>query len=176
MSRDASQESLSTIPRDPPLSSAHAPYAPGCGEAVMMAYHLNRSKPKSLAAQIRDAERHVLKRQQKVGVRASTLVRKIHRLMTAPATLLLASGIGFIVGELTKRQTNNSRGNADKQSNTVTTPLRTALNLMTSAHTLYTALPITWIMKTFHQTRTSSQAPVRQFRTVSKRTAPPSPS
>jgi hypothetical protein len=126
---------------------------------MMAAY----SKPKSLTAQIRDAERQVLKRQRGVGVRAATLIRKIHQQMTAPTTLLMAGGIGFIIGELTTRQTPNSRGTADKPRTAETTPLRIALNLMTSVHTLYTALPIAWIIKSFHQPGASGrQAPERQ--------------
>jgi hypothetical protein len=133
----------------------------------MKTYSPSVSKPKSLAAQIRDAERQVLKRQQGVGVRTTTLVREIHQQMTAPATLLLAGGIGFIIGELTKRQTTNSRGATDKPRAAETSPLTTALNLIGSAHTLYMALPIAWIMKSFNQPRTSGcQASKRQSRPV----------
>lgn len=104
------------------------------------AYILNRSKPTSLAAQIRYAERQVLNRHRSVVVRAATLFRKIHQQMTAPASLLLAGGIGFIIGELTKHPT-NSRSTTDKPSAAAATPLRATLNLMTLVHTLYTALP-----------------------------------
>ena len=133
----------------------------------MKAYFPNVSKPKSLSAQIKDAECQVLKRQQEVGVRTSTLIQKIHQQMTAPATLLLAGGIGFIIGELTKRQTPNSRGSADKPRTTKTSPLTTALNLITSARTLYMALPIAWMMKSFNQPSASGrQTPKRQSKTV----------
>lgn len=118
---------------------------------MIKAFLLKRNKPKSLRAQIRAAEREILNRQQKVGVRTATLVRNIHQQVTAPATLLLAGGIGFILGELTHRQTTQSRGAAGKLRITETTPLRTALNLMTSIHTLYTALPLAWLIKTFYQ-------------------------
>ena len=118
---------------------------------MIKAYLLKRSKSKSLRAQIRAAERELLNRQQRVGVRTATLVRNIHQKVTAPATLLLAGGIGFILGELTQRQTAKSRGAADKVRTTETTPLRTGLNLITSIHTLYTALPLAWMMKSFHQ-------------------------
>ena len=114
-------------------------------------YLLKRNKPKSLRAQIKAAERELLNRQRRVGVRTATLVRNIHQQVTAPATLLLAGGIGFILGELTQRQTTQSRGSAGKLRATETTPLRTALSLMTSIHTLYTALPLAWMMKSFHQ-------------------------
>ena len=118
---------------------------------MMADYLLNRSKPKSLTAQIRDAERQVLSRQRGGNVRAAMLVRKIRQQMTAPATLLMAGGIGFIIGELTLHQPQKSRGTADKPGAAEASPLTTALNLITSAHTLYMALPIAWMMKSFHQ-------------------------
>jgi hypothetical protein len=124
-------------------------------------------KPKSLAAQIRNAERQVLKRQQEVSARASTLIQKIRQQMTAPATLLLAGGIGFIIGELTKRQTPDNRGTTGKSRAAETSPLTTALNLITSVRTLYMTLPIAWIMKSFNQPGAScSRAPKRQSQPV----------
>lgn len=126
----------------------------------MMAAYL---RPKSLTAQIRDAERQVLNRQRRVGVRTAMLVRKAHQQMTAPATLLLAGGIGFIIGELTKRQTLNDRSTADKPCTAQTTPLRTALNLMTTIHTLYTALPLALIIKSYHKPGATGQTSKRQF-------------
>ncbi|EGW21818.1 hypothetical protein [Methylobacter tundripaludum] len=116
--------------------------------------------PKSLTAQINAAERQVLNRQQEVGIRTTTLVRKIHQQMIAPATLLLAGGIGFIIGELTKRQTSKKRpGTVDKPQATESSPLRIALNLITSARTLYTALPLVWMMKSYRQPDASGQTP-----------------
>jgi len=116
--------------------------------------------PKSLTAQINAAERQVLNRQQEVGIRTTTLVRKIHQQMTAPATLLLAGGIGFIIGELTKRQTSKKRpGTIGKPQATENSPLRIALNLITSARTLYTALPLVWMMKSYRQPGASGQTP-----------------
>lgn len=106
----------------------------------MKAYLLNRGKPRSLTVQISDAERQVLKGQEVVGIRTTALIRKMHQQMTAPSTLLLAGGIGFIIGELTKRQITNNRGTANKQRTTETLPLRAAINFMTSVHTLYMAL------------------------------------
>ena len=133
---------------------------------MMAAWIPNRSKPKSLTARIRDAERRVSNRQRGVGVRTATLVRKIHQQMTAPASLLLAGGIGFIIGELTKRQTAQFRGTADKPRAAETTPLRTALNLLTSAHTLYTALPLAWMIKSFRQPGASGKARKRRSHPV----------
>jgi hypothetical protein len=135
----------------------------------MIRVYLSRvSKSTSLAAQIRAAEQQILIRQQGVGVRTATLIKKIHQEITAPSTLLLAGGIGFIIGELTKRQTTNIHETGNKQSATETSPLRTALNLITSVHTLYMALPITWKVKFFGKPGTSChQVPQRQAQPVS---------
>lgn len=130
---------------------------------MIKAYLLKRNKPKSLKAQIKAAERELLNRQRRVGVRTARLARNIHQQVTARATLLLAGGIGFILGELTQRQTTKSRGAADKLRTTETTPLRTALNLMTSIHTLYMALPLAWMMKSFYHPDLSGQTSERQF-------------
>ncbi len=119
---------------------------------MMANYFPNRYGPKSLTAQIRVAERQVLNRKREVGVRTDTLISKIRQQIRAPATLLLAGGAGFIIGELTaKRLIPNIRGAADKPGVTETSPLKIALNLMASVHTLYTALPIAWMMKSFYQ-------------------------
>ena len=124
---------------------------------MIKVYLSSISKSRSLTAQIKNAEQQISIRQREAGVRADTLTRKIHQQITAPSTLLLAGGIGFIIGELTKRQTSKNRGAAGKQRTTGTSPLRTALNLMTTVHTLYTALPIAWKIKFFHQYGSSSQ-------------------
>ncbi|QFY44518.1 hypothetical protein F6R98_19345 [Candidatus Methylospira mobilis] len=123
----------------------------------------NRRKSKSLKIQIRDAEQQLSNRQRRCGVRAATLTRKIHQQLIAPASLLLAGSIGFIIGEFTKRQIPNNRGAADKPDATETTPLRTALKLMASARTIYAALPLAWIMRSLHHPDASGQPPKRRF-------------
>ncbi len=121
------------------------------------------SKSKSLTAQIRDAEQKILIRHRGAGVRATILIKKIHQEMTAPSTLLLAGGIGYIIGELTKRQTTNSPDATNKQSAVQISPLKTALNLITLTHSLYIALPVSWKSKLFHQFCASGrQTPERQ--------------
>jgi hypothetical protein len=135
---------------------------------MIKVFLLSVSKSKSLTAQIREAEQQISIRQRGVRVLTTTLVRKIHQQMTSPATFLLAGGIGFILGELTKRQTTNHRDTANKQRTSETTPLASALNLLSLVHTLYTALPVAWIIKSFQKTRTSDlQAPERQSQPVS---------
>jgi hypothetical protein len=121
------------------------------------------SKSTSLTAQIRDAEQKILIRHRGAGVRATILIKKIHKEMTAPSTLMLAGGIGFIIGELTKRQTTNSPDATNKQSTVQISPLKTALNLITLTHSLYIALPVSWKSKLFYQLCASGrQTPERQ--------------
>jgi hypothetical protein len=124
---------------------------------MIRVYVSSVSKSRSLTAQIRAAEQQIVIRQQGVGVRTATLIKKIHQEITAPSTLLLAGGIGFIIGELTRHQTTNIRDTANQQNTTGTSPLRTALNLITSVHTLYMALPIAWKVKFFGKPGTSSR-------------------
>ena len=127
------------------------------------AYFFNASRSKSLTAQISDAERQVSIRQRGVGVRTDKLAQKVYQRMTAPATLLMACGIGFVFGELTKRQTTKFRGTADASGTVETTPLRTALNLVTSARTLYTTvLPLALIVKSFRQPGAPDQSTERR--------------
>jgi hypothetical protein len=133
---------------------------------MMASHHLNRSKANSLASQIRDAERQVLSRQQRIDSRTDTLVRTIHQQMTAPTTLLLLSGAGFIIGELTKRQPAKFRDTGDKSVSAEISPLRVALNLITSIQTLYTALPIVWMIKTFFQPDSSHRPSKQQYQTA----------
>ena len=129
----------------------------------MKTWLLTRSKANSLASQIKDAERRVQDRKRIIKVRTDVLMRTIHQEMTAPTTLLLASGTGFMIGELTKRQPAKVDSSGHKTEGTGISPLRVAINLVTSIQTLYTALPIVWIMKTFVQTGSVGQSSKQQF-------------
>ncbi|MGZ4971055.1 MAG: hypothetical protein ACXV7H_16215, partial [Methylobacter sp.] len=95
-----------------------------------MSYPVNQSKSKFLDDQIRQAEWRVQKHQQMVDLRTTTLVQNIYRQLTDPASLLLAGGIGFILGEVTKRQTSKPRATdgKDKARSTETSPLKVVLN------------------------------------------------
>jgi hypothetical protein len=128
---------------------------------MMASHHLNRSKANSLVSQIRDAERQVLNRKRSLDMCADSLALNIQQQMTAPATLLLASGAGFIIGEFTRCQPGKIRSIGDEPSSPETSPLRLALNLLASIQTLYTALPIVWMMKAFYQPD-SSRRPSKQ--------------
>ncbi len=129
---------------------------------MMASRLLNRSKTNALASQIRDAERQVLNRQRRITIHTDALVRNIEQQMTAPTTLLLASGAGFIIGELTQHQPAKSR-TADNIVDAETSPLGIAFNLISSIQTLYTALPMVWMAKTFLQPDSSGQPPNRQY-------------
>lgn len=119
----------------------------------MMPGWLRRKHPpaRSLNAQISMAERQLSRRRQTVGERTTSLRGNIHKQMTAPATLLLASSIGFIAGELSHcpaRRTPSSSPAEPSQAN-ANSRLRTLLSLLLSARTLYHALPMAWLRKRF---------------------------
>ncbi|MDO9104958.1 MAG: hypothetical protein Q7U57_08350 [Methylovulum sp.] len=95
----------------------------------------NRYQPKSLSAQIRDAERQVLIRQRRVGVNTATLTRKLAQQMATPVNLLLAGSVGYMLGELSRQQA--KRGGRSGQAQVKNTPLRSLLALITSFRTLY---------------------------------------
>ncbi|MGZ5030621.1 MAG: hypothetical protein ACXWAT_02250 [Methylobacter sp.] len=128
-----------------------------------MPHLLDKNHSKLLKDEIKDAEWQVIKRQQLIDYRTHTLARKIYQQLTEPGSLLLAGGIGFIFGELTKRQPSKVRGTADvkeRRRSTETSPLKAALNLFTSMQTLYTALPLAWFMKSRRNRQgTTTEAP-----------------
>jgi hypothetical protein len=66
---------------------------------MMKVYTPIRNKPKSLSDQIKDIECGILNHQRKLETCTAILVPKIYQQVAAPGTLLLASGIGFILGE-----------------------------------------------------------------------------
>ena len=63
-----------------------------------------RDKPPSLTVQITHAERQVLDHRRLAGFHASVLGRALSRQMAAPTMLLWGGGLGFAVGEITRRR------------------------------------------------------------------------
>jgi hypothetical protein len=109
----------------------------------------------TLAAQIEETERQLVQRQQYVQIHADTFIRNLRREMASPTTLLLASELGFIVGELTKRPSKKERQTAQKDIAGIShaddiSPLKEALDIGSLVTTLYQALPLALIMDTFH--------------------------
>jgi hypothetical protein len=114
----------------------------------MKNYFLRRRKAKSLNAQIKAMERQIVYRQHLIHRHGDSLAKKLRQQLAAPTTFLLAGGVGFIFGELTRCQSIQSSGSTSDQSKTAEpSPLINALNLITTARTLYMALPIAWMMK-----------------------------
>ena len=82
----------------------------------------------------------------------AALLRHIHQQITSPASLLLASGIGFLVGALTHRNPPKTQSNPNAAATVTDTPLQTVLNLITFSRTLYTTvLPLVWMVKAWQQ-------------------------
>ena len=104
---------------------------------------LHGSELKSLAAEIKDAELQVLECQRMVIVRADTLMQKTQQQMTAPASLLLAGGIGFVIGELTKSKSFELHGTIEEprvaETTDITQTLMRALNQLATINALYTS-------------------------------------
>jgi len=125
----------------------------------MKDHFIKLRKARSLNAQINNLEWQILQRQQSIHVRGDSLIRKIRRQLTAPTSLLLSSGVGFLLGELTKRRAPKSCGNGDKSKAPETSPLISALNLIGTVRTLYMALPIAWMLKSY-------KSPQRRYRRV----------
>ena len=97
----------------------------------------------SLTVKISEAECRLQNRQRFVRVRGAALGRTLHRRMTAPTMLLLAGGLGFLMGELTRRPTPQSRG-TDRSPDSGYPFFEIVLNfikLATWARALFTALP-----------------------------------
>jgi hypothetical protein len=63
-----------------------------------------RTLTSSLTVQIGEAERRLQKGQRLVGVRGVALRRGVQEWMADPAALLWAGGMGFLIGEVTRRQ------------------------------------------------------------------------
>ena len=94
-------------------------------------------KPSSINAEIKATEQHILNHQHAVDSRTEALASKIQQQMVRPANLLLAASIGFIAGELTQHRCRTP----ENPHAVEISPLKTALSLVSSARTLYAALP-----------------------------------
>lgn len=108
----------------------------------------------SINTQIKDTEQQILNHQRAIDSRTDALAGKIpQQIVVKPANLLLAASIGFIVGELTKKHA----GTADNPQAAETSPLDVALSLVGSARTLYAALPLALMIKSYYQTNAPEQ-------------------
>ena len=115
----------------------------------MTTKHPYRCKLKSLNAEIFAAERRLALRRTHVTECNSRFLRHLHQRMTAPLTLLLAGGTGFMFAELTKRRTLVTRRKNQASLVTETTGLSSALHYITLIYDLYTVLPLILLIKSW---------------------------
>lgn len=121
--------------------------------------HIKPKKLKSLNAQIKHCEQQVLNSKRALDSCANMLAGNIRQQITTPTTLLLAGGIGFIFGEVTRRQARDKKDTVDNKPHAKEkSPLTAAFDLMMSTHTLYSALPLTWLIESFKQAQTATPA------------------
>jgi len=99
---------------------------------------------KSLSAQIREAEAQVLACQRSVKNCAGTLLHKTQQHMIAPSNLLLAGGIGFIIGELMKLRSSQRPTHADDSIAAgglrISEIMMDVLNMFNTINSLYTTV------------------------------------
>ena len=102
-----------------------------------------RARTASLTVQIGDAERRLQNRRRLVGVRGVALRRTLHQWMTDPTVLLWAGGMGFLIGELTQRQSPRPQGSDPSPSpgHPFFDAARTLVTLATLARPFFSALP-----------------------------------
>jgi hypothetical protein len=99
--------------------------------------------PSSLNDRIREAGCRLQNQRRLVRVRGAALGRTLHHRITDPAVLLWAGGLGFLLGELTRRPTPQPRG-TDRPSDSGHPFFESVLNLIklvNGARTLFAALP-----------------------------------
>lgn len=117
----------------------------------------------TLAAQIEETERQLMIRQRRAHIHADTLFRDLQKEMTSPTTLVVASEVGFILGELTRRPSESERKTANRESDHASradkaSPLKEALDLGSLLAAIYQAVPLAWIVDTFHPQETRTKA------------------
>jgi len=128
-----------------------------------------RAPTSSLTAQISDAERQLQNRRRLVGVRGVALHRTVQEWMTEPTVLLWAGGMGFLVGELTKRQTPKPQGSSPlpNPGHSFFDTARTVIALATLARPLFSALPGAWTKRpSASDAEAEAAAPLDRSRTA----------
>ncbi len=112
-------------------------------------------KPAKLNRQIKDTEQKIGKHQRAIHIHSKALKSGLRQTMILkPAHLLLASGIGFILGELTHCQ--SVEATDDAQTGEIS-PLKVAFNLLSTARSLYAALPLVLMISSYYQSSRPEQ-------------------
>jgi hypothetical protein len=100
----------------------------------------------TLNQRIKDTERQLLSRQRQIDTVTHRLIRHLHRKMTAPSSLLLASATGFMLGEFTHSQAQNC-----DDAEVSNTTLFNLGKLIAAINTVSSILPLALMIKTFYQ-------------------------
>ncbi|MBK7543722.1 MAG: hypothetical protein IPP10_18500 [Candidatus Competibacteraceae bacterium] len=75
---------------------------------------------RSLAEKIADTENRILERRRLLVARRTFVAQRVREQVTSPAILLLAGGVGFIVGELTRSK---QQASSDQKATPMASPL-----------------------------------------------------
>ncbi|MGJ0485221.1 MAG: hypothetical protein ACR65R_11950 [Methylomicrobium sp.] len=115
----------------------------------------------TIASQIEEAEHRIMLRQYRAHIHADRLLKDLQKEMTSATTLVLASEVGFILGELTKRPVKSERKTASQGGNHTShadevSPLKEALDLGSLLAAIYQAVPLAWIVDTFYPQETTA--------------------
>ena len=140
----------------PAVSRPTGPTPSSPEDHTMTAYFWQARNP-SLNAQIETAQSAITYHQHQLGLRSQHLAASAQHQLTHPATLLCAVSVGFIGGELSYCKTTSAVHN-HVVSDLPRSSLRIALQLITTAYTFYTALPVVWLRQHHRYTPPRSTA------------------
>jgi hypothetical protein len=109
------------------------------------------TRTRSMAYEIRKAERRIFNRQCRIEQRKATLIRHLQRRITSPMTLVMATGVGFIVGDLTAPHPSPRPADSapSKRAASGESSLAKVLNWISWWNTLTTAWPLTALSHAF---------------------------
>lgn len=119
------------------------------------------TRTRSMAYEIKKAERLIYSRQLRIEQRKATLIRHLHRRITSPMALIMGGGLGFIIGDLTAPR--HSRRPADsarsKRAASGESSLTKVLNWIGWWNALTTAWPLTALSHAFQAQSGAPQPP-----------------
>ena len=100
----------------------------------------NSTRPASLNQRIREAERQLAGRQRSIGFRAAALGRSVRENLSSPIALLVAAGVGFAIGQFSKRKSAEPHAGTDPPSARPSI-FATLMDAFTLASTVMAMLP-----------------------------------
>jgi hypothetical protein len=119
------------------------------------------TRTRSMAYEIKKAERRIISRQARLEQRKNTLIRHLHRRLTTPTALVLAGGAGFIIGDLTAPRPSRRPADSAKSKRAASgeSSLTKVLNWISWWNTLTTAWPLTALSHAFQAQSGAPQPP-----------------